>query len=261
MITNADIAFAHRLADAAADIARRYFRAGVAVDDKDDASPVTIADREAERVMREIIAKERPQDGTIGEEFGKDRPDAARVWVLDPIDGTKAFISGNPVFGSLIGLAVDGLPALGVIECPALGERWIGANGHPTVFRDRTGTTRPARVRACADLSGAALYSQAPLSGHDTFAGFDRLRKAVKRPMHVCDCYAYGLLASGSVDLVVEAGLGIYDIVALVPVVENAGGTIADWRGNKVTLATDGRVIASGDARLQAPARAALLAG
>lgn len=258
MIDPADIAFAHRLADAAAEVALRYFRTPVAVDDKDDASPVTIADREAERVMRAMIAKERPQDGVIGEEFGKERADAARVWVLDPIDGTKAFVSFNPVFGTLIGLAVDGAPALGVIECPALGERWIGATGHPTTFRDRAGAARPARVRACPDLARASLYSQAPLSGTETFAGFDRLRKAVKRPMHVCDCYAYGLLASGSVDLVVEAGLGIYDIVALVPVVENAGGTILDWRGQKVTLATDGRVIASGDARLQAPARALL---
>ena len=260
MITNDDIAFAHRLADAAADIARRYFRTGVAIDDKDDASPVTIADREAERVMREIIAKERPQDGVIGEEFGKDRPGASRVWVLDPIDGTKAFISGNPVFGSLIGLAVDGGPALGVIECPALAERWVGATGHPTIFRDRHGATKPARVRPCPDLAHAALYSQAPLSGTATFAGMDALRKAVKRPMHVCDCYAYGLLSSGTVDLVVEAGLGIYDIVALVPVIENAGGTILDWRGRTVTLDTDGRVIAAGDKRLQAPARA-LLAG
>jgi inositol-phosphate phosphatase / L-galactose 1-phosphate phosphatase / histidinol-phosphatase len=258
MITDSDIAFAHRLADAAAEVARRYFRTAVAIDDKDDASPVTIADREAERVMREIIAKERPGDGVIGEEFGKDRPGAARVWVLDPIDGTKAFISGNPVFGTLIGLAVGGAPVLGVIECPALGERWVGASGHPTSFRDRTGTTRPARSRACPDLARASLYSQAPLADAATFACFDRLRHAVKRPMAVCDCYAYGLLASGSVDLVVEAGLGIYDFVALVPVIENAGGSVLDWRGNKITLDTDGRVIAAGDACLQGPARALL---
>lgn len=258
MISAADIAFAHRLADAAAKIARQYFRTPVAIDDKDDTSPVTIADREAERVMRDLIAKERPQDGVIGEEFGKDRPGASRVWVLDPIDGTKAFISGNPVFGALVGLAVDGAPALGVIECPGLGERWVGADGHPTVFRDRTGADFPARARACPELGKAALYSQAPLSGATTFAGMDRLRKAVKRPMHVCDCYAYGLLASGHVDLVVEAGLGVYDIVALVPVIENAGGTILDWRGGKVTLDTDGRVIAAGDPRLQEPARALL---
>jgi inositol-phosphate phosphatase/L-galactose 1-phosphate phosphatase/histidinol-phosphatase len=178
--------------------------------------------------------------------------------VLDPIDGTKAFVSGNPVFGTLIGLAVEGAPALGVIDCPALGERWVGATGHGTIFTDRAGAKRDARVRACPELALASLYSQAPLSGTETFAGFDRLRRAVKRPMHVCDCFAYGLLASGSVDLVVEAGLGIYDIVALVPVVENAGGTIRDWKGGAVTLATDGRVIASGDARLQAPARALL---
>lgn len=260
MISDADIAFAHRLADAAAEIARRYFRTSVAIDDKDDSSPVTIADREAERAMRDIIAKERPQDGVIGEEFGKDRPGASRVWVLDPIDGTKAFISGNPVFGTLIGLAVDGVPALGTIECPALGERWVGATGHKSTFRDRQGATRPARVRPCPDLARASLYSQAPLSGSETFAGFDRLRKAVKRPMHVCDCYAYGLLASGSVDLVVEAGLGIYDIVALVPVVGNAGGVIADWRGKPVTLDTDGRVIAAGDRRVLG-AGVALLAG
>jgi inositol-phosphate phosphatase/L-galactose 1-phosphate phosphatase/histidinol-phosphatase len=258
MIAAADIEFAHRLADAAAGVARRYFRTPVAVDEKDDSSPVTIADREAERVMRELIAKERSGDGVIGEEFGKDRPGASRVWVLDPIDGTKAFISGNPLFGTLIGLAIDGAPALGVIECPALGERWIGGAGHPTMFRDRTGAAKPARARACADLAHASLYCQAPLAGTPAFAGLDALRKAVKRPMPACDCYAYGLLASGSVDLAVEAGLGIYDIVALVPVVENAGGTILDWQGRRVTLDTDGRVIASGAKRLQGPARALL---
>lgn len=259
MIDSADIEFAQRLAETAAKVSLSYFRTAVQVDDKDDASPVTIADRTAEKVMRELIAKERPNDGILGEEFGRERMDARRVWVLDPIDGTKAFISGNPLFGTLIGLAIDGKPAMGVIDCPALGERWIGAKGQATRFTDAKGT-REVKTRACPDLKLASLYSAVPVSSDANFPAFDRLRGQVKRPLPVCDCYAYGLLARGGVDLVVEAGLGIYDFTALVPVVEGAGGTIHDWQGKALTTDSPGFVIAAGDARMAAAAVAALRA-
>jgi inositol-phosphate phosphatase / L-galactose 1-phosphate phosphatase / histidinol-phosphatase len=260
MIADADIEFAHRLADAAAAVALKYFRTPVKVDDKDDSSPVTIADREAEKAMRALIAKERPNDGVIGEEYGAEREGASRVWVLDPIDGTKSFITGRPMFGTLIGLAIDGAPALGVIDCSAVGERWTGAAGHPTVHRLRDASTRAVRTRACDDLAKATLYCSSPLMFKTHFAAFERVRGRVKLPMYGGDCYAYGLVASGYADLDIEASLGVYDYMALVPVVEGAGGVMSDWAGRKLTLASDGRVIAAGDARMR-EAAIALLAG
>jgi inositol-phosphate phosphatase / L-galactose 1-phosphate phosphatase / histidinol-phosphatase len=258
MVGADDIAFAGRLADAAAEIVLRYFRTGVSVDDKADASPVTIADREAEAAMRALIAKERPHDGIIGEEYGRERTDASRVWVLDPIDGTKSFISGRPMFGTLVGLAIDGVPQLGVIDCAAVGERWTGSVGGQTVHRVRDGTQKPVRTRACADLGKATLYCSSPLMFKDDFPAFERVRTQVKLPMYGGDCYAYGLVASGFADLDIEAGLGIYDYVAVVPVLAGAGGIMTDWQGQALTLASDGRVVAAGDARVHAAALAAL---
>ena len=254
-----DIAFAGRLADAAAAVVLRYFRTGVAVDDKADASPVTVADRAAEEAMRSLIAKERPQDGIIGEEYGRTRADAARVWVLDPIDGTKSFISGRPMFGTLVGLAVDGVPQLGVIDCAAAGERWTGTVGGETLHRLRDGTQKPVRTRACAGLDKATLYCSSPLMFKENFPAFERVRTQVKLPMYGGDCYAYGLVASGFADLDIEAGLGIYDYVAVAPVLAGAGGTMTDWQGRPLTLASDGRVVAAGDARVHAAAIAALV--
>jgi inositol-phosphate phosphatase / L-galactose 1-phosphate phosphatase / histidinol-phosphatase len=253
-----DIAFAGRLADAAAAIVLRYFRTGVSVDDKADASPVTVADREAEAAMRALIAKERPGDGIIGEEYGRERADAARVWVLDPIDGTKSFISGRPMFGTLVGLAVDGVPQLGVIDCAAVGERWTGSVGGQTVHRLRDGTAKVVRTRSCATLDRATLYCSSPLMFKDDFPAFERVRTQVKLPMYGGDCYAYGLVASGYADLDIESGLGIYDYVAVVPVLAGAGGVMTDWQGKALTLASDGRVVAAGDPRVHAAALAAL---
>jgi histidinol phosphatase-like enzyme (inositol monophosphatase family) len=253
-----DIAFAGRLADAAAAVVLRYFRTGVAVDDKEDASPVTVADRAAEEAMRNLIAKEHPNDGIIGEEYGRTHADASRVWVLDPIDGTKSFISGRPMFGTLVGLAVDGVPQLGVIDCAAVGERWTGTVGGETVHRLRDGTARPVRTRACAALDKATLYCSSPLMFKEHFPAFERVRTQVKLPMYGGDCYAYGLVASGYADLDIEAGLGLYDYVAVVPVLAGAGGVMTDWQGKQLTLASDGRVVAAGDARVHAAALAAL---
>jgi inositol-phosphate phosphatase / L-galactose 1-phosphate phosphatase / histidinol-phosphatase len=247
---DAYIDLAQQLADVSGAIARRYFRTRVAVDDKEDSSPVTIADREAETAMRELIVKTFPAHGIIGEEHGSERADASHVWVLDPIDGTKSFITGRPLFGSLIALCRDGRPTVGIIDCPALGERWVGARGRPTTHQGQT-----VRTRACDALDRAALYCTSPLMfAAADFERFERVRKAVKTPIYGGDCFAYGLVASGFADLVIEASLKVYDYAALVPVLENAGGGMSDWQGRPLDLKSDGRVIAWGDARTHAQA-------
>jgi inositol-phosphate phosphatase / L-galactose 1-phosphate phosphatase / histidinol-phosphatase len=249
-----EIALALALADAAGAIVRRYFRAPLKIDDKPDLTPVTIADRESERAMRRLIAAKFPAHGIIGEEEGREREDAESVWVLDPIDGTKNFVSGIPLFGTLIALVRAGRPVLGVIEQPVLGERWLGVAGRRTTLN---GTE--VRTRSCTELAQATLYATSP----DMFTGanaisFQRLKSRVKLGRFGADCYAYAQLASGFIDLVVECDLKPYDFSALVPVIEGAGGAIADWRGQPLDLRSDGRVIACGDPRLFDAAKAAL---
>jgi inositol-phosphate phosphatase / L-galactose 1-phosphate phosphatase / histidinol-phosphatase len=240
---------AERMASAAREIARRHFRQGLAIEDKADESPVTRADREAETAMRDIIAAAHPDHGIHGEEFGVDNPDAEFVWVLDPIDGTKRFITGNPLFGSLIALLQNGRSILGVIDMPILEERWVGAAGHPTRFTERTGT-REARTRPCAGLAAATLLSTAPemFKGADG-EGFQRLRRAAKLTLYGGDCFNYGLLSSGFADLVVEADLKPYDYLAHAPIIAGAGGVMTDWQGRPPGLASDGRVLCAGDRR------------
>lgn len=244
------IDFAHALADASGEIIRRHFRTPFSVEDKADASPVTVADREAERAMRASIAERYPEHGIVGEEFGNQRADADKVWVLDPIDGTRAFVAGKPIFGTLIALLRGGRPLLGIIDQPVLGERWVGAAGTASRF-----CAEPAETRSCADLGRAILNTTSP----DLFRGADRdafarLSARVRSTLYGGDCYAYGLLASGHIDLVVEAGLKTYDYCALVPVVEGAGGRITDWEGNPLHAESDGRVIAAGDGRVHGEA-------
>jgi inositol-phosphate phosphatase/L-galactose 1-phosphate phosphatase/histidinol-phosphatase len=251
----AHLALAEALADAARPIITGYFRRRIAVDEKPDATPVTVADREAEAAMRRLIEERFPEHGIIGEEHGRTRADAEYVWVLDPIDGTKSFISGIPLFGTLIALVRRGRPVIGVIDQPILHERWIGLGGRPTTLNGA-----PARTRPCATLERATLFSTAPdamFTGADG-DGFARLRRSVKLLRTGADCYAYALLASGFIDLVVESGLKPYDYCALVPVIEGAGGVITDWQGRALDLASDGRVVAAGDPRLGAAARARL---
>ncbi len=240
------VALAHSLADAARPIAARYFRTPIKVDDKSDASPVTIADREAETAMRDLLTKHVPQHGVFGEEHGAVRTDAEYVWVLDPIDGTKAFITGLPIFGTLIALLRHGKPVMGIIDQPIQKERWLGVEGTRSTFN---GT--PISTRACRDLADAYMYSTAP----NMFAGaeaqrHEQLADKVKLFRWGGDCYAYGLLASGHVDLVVESSLKLYDFAALAPVIKGAGGTITDWQGKELDMQSDGAVIAAGDAAL-----------
>jgi len=251
---SAYLAFAGDLADAAGAAIRPHFRTPIPVDDKEDRTPVTGADRAAEQAVRDLIAKRHPDHGMIGEEFGGFRVDARFVWVVDPIDGTKSFISGVPLFGTLIALLADGRPILGIIDQPISGERWIGAAGRASTFNGRA-----IRSRACAALSEASLHTTSPLNfSEDEAPAFARLQAQVKRPLYGWDCYAYAQLASGFIDLVVEAGLKPFDYLALVPVIEGAGGVISDWSGRPLDRAADGRVIAAGDPRLHARAIAIL---
>ncbi len=250
MSLESDLALANRLADAAGAAIRPFFRADCAHEAKADASPVTDADRSAETAMRRLLEAEAPRDGIIGEEYGAERAGAARQWVLDPIDGTVSFMAGRPIFGTLIALVQDGWPLIGIIDQPISGERWVGAAGRPTLFKGE-----PAVTRNCRSLADATLATTGPqyFADHDA-EHFMALaaQTAHKRMVFGGDCYNYGLLASGHVDLVVEAGLKLHDFAALVPVVEGAGGTMCDWNGEPLHAESDGHVVALGDpARLE----------
>ena len=249
------IAFASELADTAGEIVRRYFRRGIAVEDKADQSPVTIADREAESALRARIEKRFPGHGILGEEHGTRHAGAEHIWVLDPIDGTKSFISGVPLFGTLIALVERGIPVLGIIDQPISRERWIGARGRKSTLNGAA-----ISARACPALASATLFATSPdmFKGRDA-DGFQRLKAAVKLARFGGDCYAYGLLAAGFIDLVVEAGLKPYDYAALVPVIAGAGGSMTDWHGKPLTLASEGRVLACGDPGLLPAARGLLV--
>lgn len=249
-----DITLVERLADAAGEAIRPYYRARFTIETKADLSPVTQADRAAEAAVRTILSAERPAEGVIGEEYGADRPDAARVWVIDPIDGTRAFLAGRPLFGTLIALIEDGRPVLGLIDQPIARDRWVGAAGRPTLLNGV-----PALARTCATLAQAHLATTGPnYFGPEDGAAFDRLRGQVRDTLWGGDCHNYGLVASGHLDLVVEANLKLHDFAALVPVVEGAGGRMTDWAGRPLGQGSDGRVIAAGDPALIDQAVAAL---
>ncbi len=252
------MALAMEMTDAASLIATRYFRTGLGADNKADDSPVTIADREAEAAMRSMINERFPDHGVFGEEHGNESLDAKYVWVLDPIDGTIAFASGFPTFGTLVALLEDGIPIIGVIDAPALSERWVGARGRPTTLNGI-----PTTCRQCPSLEGAWSASSSPLwfDTEEQRTVFERLtRKFGRRQIYSTNCLGYGLLAGGHIDFVVEAGLGAYDVMAVTPVVEGAGGLITDWAGKSLTLDFDGTAIAAGDPNRHAEALR-LLAG
>ena len=242
-VTQAEIVLASQLADAAGAVIRPYFRTDAGLETKDDASPVTRADREAEAAMRRLIERAFPDDAIIGEEYGTKPGRSGRAWVLDPIDGTRAFIAGRPIFGTLIALVAEGWPVLGVIDQPVLGERWLGVTGHDTLFNGA-----PARTRRCRELGLALLATTSPALFDDgQLHGFEHLDAQVRSVVLGGDCYNYGCLASGHLDIVVEAGLKLHDFAALVPVVEGAGGRMCDWAGDPLTADSIGEVIAAGD--------------
>lgn len=246
--------FAATLADASGPVLRRYFRQPYAVEAKADASPVTIADRESEQALRAAIEARYPHHGIRGEEFGTTRGDAGHLWVLDPIDGTRSFITGKPLFVTLIGLVQHARPIVGVIDQPISAERWVGAAGFGTTFNGQ-----PARTRQTTDLAKAALFCTGPeWCRGDDVAAFQRLNAAVGMTQYSADAYAFGLLASGWIDLVVECGLEPHDFVATVAVVEGAGGVITDWDGAPLDCSKKSNVLAAANPALHAAARAKL---
>ena len=248
-VTQADLALAHRLADAAGEAIRPYFRAPHGAEVKEDGSPVTLADRAAEAAMRRLLDAEAPGDGVVGEEYGEKPGVTGRRWVLDPIDGTRSFTAGRPIFGTMIALVDGGWPLLGVIDQPIARERWVGAAGRPTTLNGA-----PVRTRACTDLRGAMLATTSPhLFGDADVPHYMALVGAVygtqtgQGPVYGGDCYNYGLLAGGWLDLVCESGLKLHDFAALVPIVEGAGGRMCDWDGDPLTADSAGYVLAIGD--------------
>ena len=224
------IALAHKLADRVRPIIKAHFRTGLAVEAKGDSSPVTIADRKAEEAMRLMITNAFPNHGIRGEEYGSENSDAEWCWILDPIDGTKSFVSGSLCFGTQIGLTCNGIPVLGIIDQPVTEERWLGVAGKPTLLNGA-----PIFTSVVSDLAHAVIYTSAPEQiAPDQRAAFTALCQAGNFVRYSHDCYAAGLLALGTVDVVVEANLYDYDIVPQVAIIEGAGGVVSDWDGNKL---------------------------
>jgi histidinol phosphatase-like enzyme (inositol monophosphatase family) len=244
------LAFADQLADAARTAILPHFRAGGACENKsaDGFDPVTAADRASEAAMRALIEREFPGHGVLGEEFERTRSRSGYEWVLDPIDGTRAFIAGLPTWGVLIALAYEGKPMLGVMDQPYLDERYRGWNeGAESVVR---GERRALKTRSCARLSDAILSTTSPDLFHGAEAeAFGRVRAKVKLTRYGLDCYAYSMVAAGHMDCVIESGLKPFDIQALIPILAGAGGGACNWRGGDA--AQGGQVLAYSDARIR----------
>ncbi len=247
-------AFVDQLAAVAGDTIRPFFRTALSVENKSSSGgfdPVTAADRAAETVMRALIKRTFPEHGILGEEFDAERPDAEYVWVLDPIDGTKSFICGMPVWGTLIALTRRGEPIYGMMYQPFTGEHFSG-DGSAASYRGPAGD-RALRTRLCSSLEDAVLQTTSPLLMRDADRQiFQRVEQMVRLSRYGGDCYAYCMLAAGLVDLVIETELKPYDILPLIPIIEGAGGIVTTWDNKRPTQG--GRVIAAGDRHLHARA-------
>ncbi|RZJ19190.1 MAG: histidinol-phosphatase [Brevundimonas sp.] len=251
-------AFAVELAHEAARVTLPFFRGVNAEENKAGPGafdPVTEADRAAEAAIRKRIAERFPDHGVVGEEYGEDRPDAEHVWVLDPIDGTRAFIAGLPLWTTLIALRVAGRPQTGVIAQPYLDEIFLGGPSGARLLK--AGAETPLKTRACPDLTAAIISTTDP----DIFNGAElgawtQVRAAARLARLGCDAYAYAMLAAGRIDLVAETSLKPWDWSALVPVIEAAGGEVTNWRGEAPD--DTGQILAVGDARLRPEALVAL---
>jgi myo-inositol-1(or 4)-monophosphatase len=253
-------AFVDELAAVSGETIRPFFRSALSVENKSHGGgfdPVTAADRAAETVMRALIKKTFPAHGIIGEEFPAERPDAEYVWILDPIDGTKSFICGLPMWGTLIALTRRGDPIYGLMHQPFTREHFSG-DGAGARYRGPAGD-RALQTRPCAALSDAIMLTTSPLLMNETDRrSFGRVEQAVRLSRYGGDCYAYCVLAAGHIDLVIETGLKPHDVLALIPIIEGAGGIITTWENGRPH--SGGRIIAAGDRRTHAAAMA-LLAG
>ena len=247
------IAFANRLADTSGTVIRPLFRQRIDVAHKKGVhnfDPVTEADKGAERAIREVVARERPKDGVLGEEYPETLGSSGYRWILDPVDGTRAFITGRHEWGSLIALEKDGKPVLGILDQPVLGERFVGVNGKSHLIQ--AGMASPLEVRACASLADAILCATDPGAyfSKEQLSAFARVDRATKMTRYGGDCYVFAALALGFVDVVIEANFHAWDVAALIPLVEGAGGVITDWQGGS---AQEGKtILACGDRRVHA---------
>jgi histidinol phosphatase-like enzyme (inositol monophosphatase family) len=253
--------FAVELAAEAARVTLPLFRADNAEENKAGPGafdPVTEADRGAEAAIRRLIAARYPDHGVIGEEYGEDRPDADHVWILDPVDGTRAFIAGLPLWTTLIALRTGDQPTVGVIAQPYLDEVFLGGPSGAVLMR--RGETRPLRVRPCDRLTEAVISTTAPeIFTAPELGAWTQVMAAARLARYGCDAYAYAMLALGRIDMVAETGLKVWDWSALIPVVEAAGGEVTDWRGGPVN--GDGRILAVGDPRIRDEALVAFRRG
>lgn len=251
------LTLAHEAADAAGIVSRAYFRSDVDVDLKADESPVTAADRNAETAIRTLLAEQVPEHGIVGEEHGLSNPDHPIQWIIDPIDGTKSFISGNPIFGGLVAVTVDGVPIIGVIDMPVLGERWSGAETEDGSMLLYNGLPLKPKQHVSA-LKDCQIHTTSPemFSRPEEQDANARLTAACRNRRWGGDCMNYALIANGQVDLVVEAGMQNYDYMAPVAVVQAAGGVITDWSGAPLTLKShgSGQVLAARTPALHAEA-------
>ncbi|MEM5389949.1 inositol monophosphatase family protein [Paraburkholderia phymatum] len=240
--------FLESLGDEARALALKHFRTRFDVATKSDETPVTVADREIERRLRELILSRYPSHNLVGEEEGGEIGDGI-TWVIDPIDGTKSFVAGLPLFGTLVAVLENRLPAYGMIEAPALHERWIGYGNHTAL------NGVPCKVSPCTQVRDARLCTTDPqIFVGEASEAFSILSRSVRISRFGTDCYGYALLASGHVDLVAETDLEIYDVAALIPVVRGAGGVVTTWSGHLVNESFDGTVIAAATSELHAEA-------
>jgi myo-inositol-1(or 4)-monophosphatase len=252
------IAFANRLADEGGAVIRPYFRKPLSVTNKKETAfdPVTEADRGAERAMRDLIHRQRPDDAVLGEEFGATEGTSPYRWVLDPLDGTRAFITGRHEWGQLIALEEKGKAVLGILDQPVLGERFVGVNGAAHLVQ--SGQSTVLKTRPCAALSDAILCATDPASyfSADQLHRFQRVKDKVRLTRYGGDCYIFAAMALGFVDVIIEAGFQPWDTAALIPIVEGAGGIITSWSGGSV--APGHTILAAGDKRLHSEAMALL---
>jgi len=240
------VSFAYFLADESAKITLKFFRQNFTTENKEDNSPVTIADKNSELKIRDLINKTYPNHGILGEEFEDINPDSEFMWVIDPIDGTMSFIAGHKDFGTLIALLHNKKPILGIIDCPAHQERWVGIQNQPTTLNDVVVKTSNVQniINSYAFTSG--LYFEDKMFKTD----FDKIREQSKYYRFGGDCYMYGMLASGLIDIVIEDTLKVHDYMALIPVIKGAGGVITDKYNQEISLDSGGSLIATANAKL-----------
>ena len=241
------ISFANYLADEVEPIIKKYFRTKLTIDDKEDESPITMADKKTELKIRELIEKKYPDHGILGEEFEDKNINSEYLWVIDPIDGTRSFIAGHKDFGTLISLLHNKKPIIGIINCPMHSERWVGVDGKKTLMNGSEVNTSSIINLDKSYLNTTGLYFD-----HDDHfkRGYNEIIKQVRHFRFGGDCYMYGLIASGFVEIVLENTLKPHDYMALIPIIKGAGGEISDKLGNPITLQSDGSVVASANKKL-----------